>query len=181
LPGETTKAQFWSFDLVFAVVIFVSTIVLLTYVWLSISGQFSIAYSGNTQQLQEQLQNLGTSIVSQGYPPNWNYIETNSIPSAWSNLSIGLGNGTSGALSLQKIDALEAMSANDYQETKAPLGISYDYYITITGGNINAAMGSSPFTTNVFSLQTLELPVVINGYPAQVQIYLWSNSTLTIQ
>lgn len=162
-------------------VIFVSTIVLLTYVWLSISGQFSIAYSGNTQQLQEQLQTLGGSIVSTGNPQNWDYIVTNTFPSSWPNISIGLGNGTSGALSMHKITELQAMATAYYQDTKAPLGIGYDYYITITGTSINEDIGSSPFSSNVFSLQTLEVPAVVDGYPVQVQIYLWSNSTLALQ
>lgn len=175
------KAQFWSFDIIFAIVIFIFAVVLLTYVWINISGEFAISSGQNIAQLESELQTIGTQLISQGSPTNW-YTKVNlGSPYSWSNVSIGLGNGTEGALSIGKISTLENMSLTDYQETKPSLGIAYDYYITINGTDINIAIGHNPAITNVTAVQVLTEPVVVNGRPAEMQIELWSNSTLGIE
>jgi len=173
------KAQFWSFDIIFAIVLFVFAVVLLTLVWTDISGEFSISYSGNLAHMQSQLQSLGTQLLSTGTPSNWNLALNLSSEGTWQNLSVGLGNGTSGALSQGKINSLYNMSNTNYQVTKQSLGIAYEYYITFSTTGV--AIGRNPATTNVTSIQSLSLPVVINGVPSRMQIQLWSNSTLSIE
>ena len=175
------KAQFWSFDLVFAVIIFVFTLVLLTYVWLNISGEYSLSYGRNVANIQLQLNSLSSQLLSPGIPSNWNYLVNLSSVSTWQNITVGLGNGTTGALSQFKINALQNMSSDDYQAVKPALGIGYDYYITITGTGISASIGKNPAQLNATSLQSALLPVVINGAPAQMSIELWTNSTLGLE
>lgn len=179
--GVRTKAQFWSFDLVFAVIIFVFALVLLTYVWVNISGEYSISYGRNVASLQLQLNSLGSQLLSTGTPPNWNYLVNLSAASAWQNITIGLGNGTSGSLSQFKINALQNMSSANYQDVKPALGVGYDYYITITGEGISESIGKNPAQLNSTSSQSMSVPVVIGGSPAQMSIELWTNSTLGLE
>lgn len=175
------KAQFWSFDVIFAIVIFVFAIVILTYVWLSIAGQFSLANSGNLARLQSQLQSLSVSLLSQGSPTDWNQVVNLSSPGSWQNLSIGLGNGTVGALSQSKINRLGNLSAANYQAVKPALGVAYEYYITFAGAGNTIAIGMNPANANITTVQSLVIPAVINGNAIQVQLELWSNSTLGIE
>ncbi len=169
------RAQFWSFDIIFAIVIFVFAIVLLTFVWLSISSEFSIANSGNLARMQIQLQSLSSSLLSTGTPPNWISEVDLQHAAGWENISVGLGNGTADSLSQSKINELSNMSADDYQATKPALGIAYDYNISFIGKNI--VIGSNPLTSNAVSVRTVSIPAVINGNVIVVRIELWTNST----
>jgi hypothetical protein len=187
---DAVKAQFWSFDVMFAMIIFVLTLLLLTFVWESISGELSIEYGGNLAHMQSQLQSLGSELLSTGTPPNWNtYINLNAS-NTWQNLSIGLGNGTASALSLAKINELTNMSQYDYQSSKTALGLAFDYYITFTcssfsssscPGGATVSIGMDPAGLNATALQAVTLPVVVNGAAEQMQLVLWSNSTLSIE
>ena len=175
------KAQFWSFDILFAIIIFVFAMVILTYVWTNISGQFSLATSGNLQHLQSQLQSLSTSIYSQGQPADWNASVDVGSPSAWQNISVGLGNGTYGSFSSNKITTLESLSSANYQDLKPALGIAYNYYITILNGGNTIGIGMNPAYMNATSVQSVTLPAVLNGNAIQVRIELWSNSSLGVE
>jgi hypothetical protein len=176
------KAQFWSFDIIFAVIIFVFAVVILTLIWINITDEFAISYGTNLARIQAQLQSLGIQLLSAGSPPNWNSVMSLGSSGTWENLSIGLGNGTVGGLSQQKINAFYNMSATNYQASKPPLGVAYDYYITVAGSGVNTvAIGMNPAVTNVTSVQVTTLPAVLNGKPVQVQIQLWTNSTLGIE
>ena len=175
------KAQFWSFDLIFAIIIFVLAMVIMTYIWVNINNEFSLAYSSNIQHMQSQLVETGAQLMSTGYPPNWEYTSSVTNTMEWANISIGLGNGTADGLSYNKMTALRFLSKYDYQETKPPLGLAYDYYITITGEGINYAAGLNPSTENITSIQVEKFPAVLNGRPVTVQLEIWSNSTLGIE
>ncbi len=169
------KAQFWSFDIIFAIVIFVFAILILTFVWLSISSEFSLANTGNLARMQIQLQSLSASLLSPGTPANWNSEVTLGAPQAWENISVGLGNGTAGSLSQSKINELNNMSTADYQATKPALGVAYDYNLSFIGKNI--AIGGNPSTSNAVTVQTVSIPAVINGNVIVVRVELWTNGT----
>lgn len=175
------KVQFWSFDLVFAIIIFILAMVVLTFVWVNINNEFSISFSSNVAHMQSQLVETSGQIMSSGYPFNWEHVVNTNNPPSWANISIGLGNGTYGGLSFPKIRTLSFMSESDYQATKAPLGLAYDYYITITGSGMAYSIGINPSSENVTSVQVERFPAVLNGNPVTVQIQLWSNSTLGIE
>jgi len=175
------KAQFWSFDIIFAIIIFVFAVVILTLVWINISDEFAISYGTNLIRMQSQLQTLSVQLVSKGVPSNWNSVMNLSSSNSWENFSIGLSNGTADALSQQKVNAFYNMSLTNYQATKPPLGVAYDYYIVIKGNGINTTIGTTPTTTNVTSVQVTNVPAVLNGNPVQIKIQLWTNSTLGIE
>ena len=77
------KAQFWSFDLVFAMVIFMSAITILAITWLNISNQLSISTGGITTLMQLQAQQIGQNLVSQGTPGNWEGLVNTSAPASF--------------------------------------------------------------------------------------------------
>ncbi len=80
------RAQFWSFDVIFAVVIFGTALVLLTFVWTSISNQYSLSYGLGSANLQAQLQSLQNRILGPGTPSNWNSVLNVSNTMTWSNI-----------------------------------------------------------------------------------------------
>lgn len=177
------KAQFWSFDVIFAMVVFSSALLIISFVWFGISNQFSLVYGLGFQTLQAQLQSLQNRIVTAGTPQNWNAEVNVSNSSTWSNMSIGLGTGTGAQLSLSKIMTLEAMSNYNsitYQATKPLLGISYDYYILINSSNATMSMGLYPYTLNPYAIQVARQSAIINGVPVRIQVILWTNKTFGV-
>ncbi|MCL5428143.1 MAG: hypothetical protein M1321_03095 [Candidatus Marsarchaeota archaeon] len=173
------KAQFWSFDIMFAIVVFAVSMTILTYVWLTLSSQFSDSYTNGINLMQAQLQELSSGLMLAGSPSNWNSLVNLSGTGAWANLSVGFG-GQNGALSYRKILAFYAMSNSDYQESKVPLGVSYDYYILVNGTGYSIAIGRNPSSGNAYAVQTVTEPVMINDQPATLTIDLWTNTTFGI-
>lgn len=171
--------QFWSFDIMFAIVIFITSMVILTYVWLTLSGQFSLSYGNGINLMQAQIQGLGSGLLLRGSPPDWNSVVNISNTSTWANLNVGFGSAA-GGLSYSKILTFVAMSNYNYQETKSPLGVSYDYYITINGSDYSISIGKNPLVNNAYSIQTLTEPVIINSAPAQMTIDIWTNTSFGI-
>lgn len=169
------KAQFWSFDAVFATVIFGVAIVLLTIVWFAVSSQFSLSSGLGVSTMQVQLQSLQRRLLATGSPPNWNAVVNVSNTISWSNVSgsLGLGNGT--ALSQAKVMTFLSMTHNitSYQATKALLGIGYEYYITITGSDFAVSIGLSP--NNPTSIQVARLSATMNNAPVKVLLEVWTN------
>lgn len=177
------KAQFWSFDVIFAMVIFGTALALLTFAWSSISGQLANTYGLGLQSMQAQLSNLQNRILAQGTPQNWNSQINISDTGTWNNVSIGLGTGQGSQLSLQKIYELAAMTNHNetsYQATKQLIGVGYDYYITVQTQNFTLAMGSYPFDKNPYAVQTTTKSAVLDGMPATIQIMVWTNETFGV-
>lgn len=177
------RAQFWSFDVIFAMVIFGTTLVLLTFAWSSMSGQLSSTYGLGLQSMQEQLQSLQSRILAPGTPNDWASQVNISNTGTWSNMSIGLGTGSGSQLSLPKIYTLAAMTnhnSTSYQATKQLIGVGYDYYITVKTANVTLAMGSYPFNKDPYAIQTATKSAILNGLPATVQIMVWTNKSFGV-
>ncbi len=174
------KAQFWSMDAIFAIVIFGVSIVLITFVWYDVTNQFTLASGYGVGAAQGQLQSLETRLVGPGSPSGWYSTISASNTVTWSNISIGLGSTGQANLSTQKIFTLLAMSNNNYQATKQDLGVGYDYYIIIHGSNYNLAIGSNPAIKNATTEQVATIPVTISGSSAQMQIIVWTNTTFGV-
>lgn len=177
------KAQFWSFDIIFAMIVFGSALVLLTFVWVNVSGQYDTAYSFGLQTMQAQLQSLQSRILTQGVPSNWNSALNVTNTSTWSNVSVGLGTGRGGQLSINKIAVLAAMSNYNtitYQSTKPLLGVGYDWYIAVNYSNSTMAMGLYPYTRNPYAIQVARQSAVLNGVPVSVQIIVWTNKSFGV-
>jgi len=181
---EKFKGQFWSFDVVFAVIIFSFAITILAFTWFSISSQLSLEYSNSTGIMQQQLQSLSQSILSPGVPTYWqgSINTTNSL--TWGGIYAGLAqNQSSVVLSPSKVYALLSMSNENYQATKQVLGVGYDYYITIksntnTASGINISIGSSPFNKGALTIYVANRNAVMNGMPVNMRLILWTNTTL---
>jgi hypothetical protein len=131
------KAQFWSFDVIFAMVIFTIALTILGFTWYSVNNQLSLTYGSGSILAQLQTHTLAQNIMSTGYPTSWYSIVNTTNSLTWSNVSVGLALApTSSNLSISKIYALSAMTSNNYQATKQELGVGYDYYVTIIGDRL---------------------------------------------
>ncbi len=177
------RAQFWSFDVVFAMIIFGSALVLLTFVWMEISGQFSLSYGLGSQTIQLQLQSLQRRILLPGNPSSW-YSQINTTNTlTWNNISIGLGTGTGSQLSPGKIATFASIgnyNSVSYQATKPLLGIGYDYFIIINSTNYTMTIGKSPFAYNPYAMQVARQSATLNGAPVRIQIILWTNKSVGV-
>ncbi|MEM3781440.1 MAG: hypothetical protein QXT43_00555 [Candidatus Micrarchaeaceae archaeon] len=177
------KAQFWSFDVIFAMVIFGTALVLLTFVWFSVSEQFSLASGNGVEELQAQLGLLQSQILAPGTPADWNSFLNITKPSTWNNVSIGLGSGNGNNVSIAKTMALMGLANYNntaYQASKQMLGIGYDYFISIKGSAFNITIGRSPYANKAVAIESASMPVVIQGQQANMQILVWTNTTFGV-
>jgi hypothetical protein len=175
------KAQFLSFDAIFAIVIFTFAVSLLAFVWYDVDAQISVTSVTSSQNMQAQTQTVAERLLLSGFPSNWNAVVSTNSSATWANVSVGLGNGAPGNLSIDKVLALAAMANDNYQSTKPLLGVSYDYYIVIKGSNFYIPIGAKPSVVNlILTQQVTTRPVTINGAPAQMQVFIWTNSTFGV-
>ncbi|MGC8652279.1 MAG: hypothetical protein ACP5UH_03460 [Candidatus Micrarchaeia archaeon] len=179
------KAQFWSFDVIFAIVIFSIAITILAFTWYQINSQLSIAYGNGATIMQLQASALASTLLSPGSPSNWNsYVDTTN-PATWSGIGVGIGSNTS-SIDPDKLYTLMSMSNNNYQATKQALGIGFDYYITITGqtssgGALNISIGENPGAHNSLTVYVEKRSSHIDGMPVQVTIELWTNTPFGVE
>lgn len=179
------KLQFLSFDAIFAIVIFTFAVSMMAFVWYTVNSQSSIATGTGVQSMQLQLETLSEKILGTGYPINWYSGIDTSNSLTWVNLSAGLGSGPLGTLSYNKVVTLAAMSNGNYPATKPLLGVSFDYYIVIKNNNYYLTMGKKPVpqigtALNGVTQQVTNKAVTINGQPANMQIFIWTNSSFGI-
>ena len=172
------KLQFWSIDVIFAMVIFSIAIVILTYVWFNVSQQFSVTYTNTLSNMQTNAQQLSNRLITSGSPASWYYIVDPSNLSTWSNVSIGLTNSNGTALSEAKIAKLAAVSLINYQASKQLLGTSYNYYIDIYSPQLyNYTIGPNPIAYNATTIVLSSTPVMLNnGVPAELRVMLWTTN-----
>lgn len=172
------KAQFWSFDAVFGVVVFIFGVVILSYAWITISGSYTSSSSNNAGVMQSELIQLNSQLFSSGTPSNWDSLVDVSNTMTWGGISIGIGKYSS--ISNNKLISFIAMSNENYQSTKDNLGITYDYYINITSSTFKISIGRNPQLFNATSINVLKEPITINGAPATAQIMVWTNTSFGI-
>ena len=177
------KVQFWSFDVIFAMVIFGVSLTLITYVWYNISNQYAIASGLGVASMQAQMRGMQESMLLPGAPSNWNSVLNVSNTLSWRNISVGLGTGGGSAISNSKVQSLFAFSsynAMTYQATKSLLGVGYDYYIRISARNVSMVMGRNPIAYNAVTVQVSDMPVLIDGRLADLHMELWTNTTFGV-
>ncbi len=175
------NAQFWSFDIIFAMVIFGVAVTVLTFTWFNISNQLSIAYVGSGAQMGQQVQSLSSSLLSTGYPANWQSIISVNGTSSWPSISVGLGSSQGGAsISPDKLYTFMAMAAQNYSATKQTLGVGYNYYITITGDSYNITIGKNPSANGALNTYVVTSGSSISGIPVIVKTILWSSNPIAV-
>ncbi|MDE1823445.1 MAG: hypothetical protein KGI00_05195 [Candidatus Micrarchaeota archaeon] len=173
------RAQYWSLDAIFGMTVFLAGIIILLSVWYNVVQEFSLSYGYGAGGLQDQLVGLQNRIVFAGVPGSWNTQVTTTNTMTWNNISIGLGTGDNTTVSVAKILELAAMTKNNYQATKAPLGIGYEYYIVLSSQYFsNVSIGLNPATYNATSIQVASRQVALdNGLPANIKMMIWTNRT----
>lgn len=177
------RAQFWSFDIIFAIVIFSVALTLLTYTWYNINSQLSLAYGNGATVMQIEQQSLASTLLTPGSPSYWNSEINTSNASTWTGISVGLANNPdSGILSPAKVYALMAMASTTtgYQQTKQVLGIGYDYYIVIKGGSLNITIGENPNTNGALTTYTSTSRAFLGGVPVAVQVDVWTSQSFGV-
>ncbi|MDE1762224.1 MAG: hypothetical protein KGH78_03460 [Candidatus Micrarchaeota archaeon] len=179
------RLQFLSFDAIFAMVIFTFAVSLLAFIWYTINSQIAIGSGNSVQGMQLQLEAVSEKILGTGYPQNWYSTVDTSNSLTWANISVGLGSGVGGAISNSKLAAFSSMANGNYLYTKPLLGVGYDYYIVISTSAYQIAIGKKPApqvgsALNGVTLQSTSRSVTINGQPANMQIFIWTNSSFGI-
>lgn len=175
------KAQFWSFDVIFAIIIFSFALTIIGLAWFSLNNQLSLAYGGASFIAQLQAHSLAQNLLSVGSPVNWQSVVNTTNTMTWTSVGIGLGNSSSGGqLSTKKLYTLMAMANYNYQATKQELGVGYDYFITITGKQFNITMGRNPLTNNAVSIYVDKRSAFIGSSPVVIEAIVWTNTTLGI-
>ncbi len=177
------RAQFWSFDVIFAIIIFSFAITILTYTWYTLNNQLSIGYGNGSGIMQTQLQQLSGMLFSQGQPSNWQGTVNTTNTITWIDIAIGIGTaGNRYSISPAKVYTFQSMSNYNYQAVKQELGIGYEYFITIKqmapGGSINMTIGRNPATHGALTSYVDREYGTMSGIPVAVQITLWTNTTL---
>lgn len=171
------RLQFWSFDIVFAIVIFSAAMTLIAFEWSSIEGQLSLGYSNNAQLMQLQAQTLGRSILYAGWPSDWEGAVNSSNSLTWGLISVGIGTGNGTRISAQKVAALSSMANADYPATKQLLGVSYNYYITLRGSELNVSIGLNPSRYGAVSVYSSYAYGHVGGAPVVVSAVVWTNTS----
>ena len=172
------KLQFWSMDMIFAMVIFAVAIALLTYVWFNVTQQFSITYSNTFSNMQTDMQQLSNRLLTPGSPTDWYYVVDPSNIVTWSNVSVGFASSNGTALSTAEIAKFAAVAGLNYQASKQLLGVSYNYYIVIYSPQLyNYSIGLNPTTYNATTVVVSSTPVMLdNGVPAELYVMLWTTN-----
>jgi hypothetical protein len=175
------KAQFWSFDVIFAIIIFIVALTILGFTWYNINNQLSLGYSGAGTVAQLQAHMVAQNLIGTGSPANWQSIVNTTNSLTWGGVGIGLGTSPGGSnLSISKIYTFMSMASGNYQATKQELGTGYDYYIQIYGPGMNISIGSSPFKNKALSIYVEKRSAFVSGEPVTVQVLLWTSSALAI-
>jgi len=175
------KAQFWSFDVIFAMVIFTVAITILSVAWLDLNNQLSVSYGNGASLAQVDAHALIQNLFTTGYPSDWQARVNLTNITTWNNVSVGMAaNQGSANLSTSKIYTMLAMSETNYQAMKQELGIGFDYYIIIYGSSVNITMGRSPGTNYTYSIYAEKRGAFLNGAPVTVEAIVWSNSASTV-
>ncbi|MCL5404435.1 MAG: hypothetical protein M1125_01165 [Candidatus Marsarchaeota archaeon] len=178
------KAQFWSFDIIFAIIIFTVAMTILAYAWYNINTQLALSYGSGTELMQFEAQALAEKLLTPGVPADWQALINTSNTSTWGTVGIGLtSTPESSALDPSKVYALLAMAdhnSSDYQATKPLLGIGYDYYISITGKDINITIGSNPSSHGALTTYVYKDRSVFASEPVLMEIIVWTNEPIAI-
>lgn len=177
------KAQIWSLDVIFSIVVFSFTITLLALTWLHVSGNLSITYAGTSDIMSAQVKSFSYSLMSAGSPADWAGTVNTINSSTWVGITPGIGSGS--GISAAKLHTLESMANYNYSAVKVAFGITYDYYVTIKGsssgpGDLNTSFGLNPFGLNATSIFVNKISSSVSGVPVTVSVMMWTNSSQAI-
>jgi hypothetical protein len=182
--SKNYRAQFWSFDIIFAIVIFTVAMTILAYTWYNIDNQLALSYGSGSETMQFETQVLAERLLTPGTPSDWSGLINTSNSSTWKDLSVGLtSSSNSSEISAQKVYALMAMAnynTSNYEATKTVMGIGYDYYIVISGRSMNVTIGENPATHNALTSYVYKTRAVMGTEPVLMKVIVWTNEPIAI-
>ena len=155
------KAQAWGFDLMIASVIFTGAIVTFFI--------FSLNTPSESNEIILSLERQGdlvaNSLLSEGYPPNWNSQDVAVI-----------GLLTDNKINESKLSSFYDLSISNYQKTKSLFGISSNYLINLSepieiNYNVIAGIGETP--ENPENLLKISRITIYKNKPVTLEIQIW--------
>jgi len=179
---KNLKGQFWSIDAMFAIFIFSIALIIVAFIWSTVNNQIASTFSSSAVSMRLEAQILAASLLSEGSPSNWYSLVNTTNSSTWKGIFIGIENNNHvGSISNSKLATFISMSNYNYQATKQALGIGYEYYIKIIGKDLDINIGHNPKTYNALSIYTTNETAIYDGENVNIEIYIWSNTTLATE
>lgn len=155
------KAQIWYTDFMIGILIFVIVI----FIYYEYANNLSQDPSGITSDLMMEAKAISSSLITQGFPVNWN--QSNVI-------IIGLTDGNQ-RLVQEKLDMFADM---DYGSTKTKFRIPYDYYFYLEDVDgsiiqINGEDGIGLNATDPENLIPITRIVIYNSKLISMVVQIW--------
>ncbi len=159
------RAQAWGYDLVIAAAIFTIALVFFYF--------YTINNSRETEEVFQKMFSegdlIGSFILSEGYPENWN-------PS--NVVSIGLL--SRGEINETKLESLYSLTLSDYNQTKKLFNTKYNYYFSLEGKNFSinsqpvSGLGENYNNHECQNLIKLTRFVIYQRAPATLNLFVWN-------
>jgi hypothetical protein len=187
------KAQIFSLDLIFAVVLFISVLYILVSVWQSGLGR--IASTEERNSLEMVARNAANLLVlTAGVPSNWitdvNNMNSlglavsssiNNLNSTYKSRSMGLNKNGARTIDVSKITALQSMG---YNASKPLLGLfaadeHYSLALSQWDGSsyiLRYTLGLAPYE-NTGLIVNINRFVLLDGRWAQLNLKMWKECT----
>ena len=180
------KAQIFTLDFIFAIIIFITVIIILISAWDSSLEKIVVREQRNN--LEILVRNAANILIqTEGSPSNWTTnvsllgltfsLSQNQFNSVYKSRSMALNQRGGWNIDPQKITNLQTL---DYTVSKNLLGLlrlDEHYYLSIfewnnTDYNIEYTMGLVPYN-NVSSIVNLERFIILNNNWAKFNLKIW--------
>lgn len=162
LQRRIFKGQVWSLDFIVSVIVFLSVLIPLFFVWnqINLQNQQELLF----EDIERMALSLSDSLVrTGGFPEDWNE-STVSV--------IGLASGDN-ILDESKVSSFLSMGAANYNMTRTLLTGSYDFFFEITDIN-GTAIGSMGQKPDDKMIVPIERYCIYNGRIVRMELALIS-------
>ncbi len=179
----TRKGQYFSFDAMVAVIIFVLAVSLLTSYWFGVRA----IMDAQSDDIAKDALRLSDSLIGPGNPIDW---AIRIWPSSAGPTQFGLCTDySSDVLDEQKLEKFQQRGDSDYEGLKTGLRIGNDFYVNITDplGEYGYDAGWAP-PAGIKNVVIVRRVVALNASdgmgghaqrPMSLNIYLWNNRTVS--
>ncbi|MFH1285012.1 MAG: hypothetical protein ABIH99_00340 [Candidatus Micrarchaeota archaeon] len=136
--NKNKKGQFFSYDALISVVIFLLAFSILIFYWTNIRA----VSEDPREDMQKSALSLSDALLTPGNPSNWDSLAVNNE----FLYQIGVANDSeTNVINTTKMCKLVDFAATNYDATKNALQMPYNYYIAVedAGGNVKSAACSS--------------------------------------
>ncbi|MEM2175275.1 MAG: hypothetical protein QXI58_06615 [Candidatus Micrarchaeia archaeon] len=167
---KSLKGQFFSYDAIFASVLFGIVLSLIFVYCISLKN---VAFSEVNEMFSMAL-SFSDSLMKPGNPQNWVDVYNNDIKNLPQISSIGLTKGYTYEIDLQKFESFSNLASNDegYNKIKENHALYfYDFYVELNYENMEMTAGKKP--ESPISKVFFTKPVVVNGKSGNLTITIW--------